>query len=176
MIKNAILCLAVVIGISTFSNASFGVDIPVKDKERLSLPCEWCEKVGVREKMLKMKPTLQLLTHKLMHLEWDNVKKISDKLMGLYNSIDLKNPAIPADFFEFNDDFRRYYGRFEAAFAKKDFDDAEFQLKRVKTACTHCHVRYVRHKQMSDGIALERLYKDQFKEWGDGKSFNAVGK
>ncbi len=145
-----------------------------EDFSRKNDPCEWCDQLGMHEIMEDMKTTTKLITRKLMYKDWDMVNKTIVKLKALYNEIDSKSSVIPGDYLEFHEDFLRYLGRFQAACEKKDEKDAEFQFQRVKTACHHCHIRYVRRKQTDDGIALERLYKDQFKEWGDGKSYNSA--
>ena len=155
----------------TYADSKPEIKTEEVEKERLTVPCEWCDELGMYELMKKMKITTQLLTQKLKFMEWDQVNNLFTELKSLYGQIDVTSPNIPEDYFEFHDDFLKFAGRFAAAIEKKDFDDAEYQFKRVKTACHHCHIRYVRRKQSDDGIALERLYKDQFNEWGDGKSY-----
>lgn len=139
------------------------------EKERLTVPCEWCDKIGMRDVMIEMKTTAQLLTQSLLYGKWDEVNSLSVKLKALYDGLDLKNTAIPEEYWEFNEDYLRYFNRFLKACEDKDEDQAEYQLKRVKTACHHCHIRFVRRKSPDENVGLERLYKDQFRElWDEG--------
>lgn len=137
------------------------------EKERLTVPIEWCDKIGMRDTMLEMKQTTAILSDKLMYEKWDEVKNLSAKLKELYDGIELAKTNVPDDYWEFHDDFLRYYGRFAEACEQNNIEQAEFQYKRVKTACRHCHIRYVRRKSPDRAVGLERLYKDQFKEWGN---------
>lgn len=154
------------------STVSKGAD----DLSRKTNPCDWCDEIGMYDIMQNMKSITKVITEKLMYTEWEELTKLNTKLKSLYGQLDLKGPNIPDEYFEFDEDFMRYLGRFITACEKKDEKDAVFQLKRVKTACWHCHIRFVRRRQTDDGVALERLYKDQFKEWGDGQSYNTPKK
>ena len=137
------------------------------EKERLTVPLEWCDKISMRDTMLEMKKTAARLSDRLMYKKWDEVKTLTIKLKELYDGIELASTNVPDDYWEFHDDFLRFYGRFADACEQKNIEQAEFQYKRVKTACRHCHIRYVRRKSPDRAVGLERLYKDQFKEWGD---------
>ncbi|MGR3219708.1 MAG: hypothetical protein ACUZ8H_07820 [Candidatus Anammoxibacter sp.] len=175
--KIRIICLAVVTVSLLNSLVLFGNDTILYEKngkERLTVWLEWGEKIGMRDVMLEMKDTLATVTRNLLHSDWDDVYDSSAKLEALYDGLKLKKTDVPDDYWEFNDDYLRFLGRFVKACKTKDKKDAEYQFKRVKTACHHCHIRYVRRKQPDNGIALERLYKDQFKKWGDGKSYNTT--
>ena len=176
--KTRIICLAIVTVTLLNLSVSFGRETIIYEKngkERLTVPIEWCEKIGMRDVMLEMKETLAALTRNLLHSDWDLVYDSSEQLKVLYDGLQLENTNVPDDYWEFNDDYLRYFNRFLKAIKDKDKEQADYQYKRVKTACHHCHIRYVRRKQPDDGVALERLYKDQFKVWGeDGKSYNAA--
>lgn len=136
-------------------------------KERLTVPCEWCNKIDMRDVMMKMKAATNVLTAELQARDWDAVANATEKLTGLYNNLPLGETEVPDDYWEFHEDFQRYMGRFVKASEERDEKDADYQFKRVKTACHHCHIRYVRRKKPDKGIALERLYKDQFMEYRD---------
>lgn len=172
--KKGFICFAIV-SITLFSSlVSYGRETIIIDKngkERLTIPIEWCDKIGLRDVMLEMKETTVALTRALQYREWENVEKLSTKLKGQYDGIRLGDTNVPDDFWEFNDDFLRFFKRFQNASAEKNEEQADFQYKRVKTACHHCHIRYVRRKGPDEELALDRLYRDQFKHWGDGRSY-----
>ncbi|MGR3178148.1 MAG: hypothetical protein ACUZ8E_08845 [Candidatus Anammoxibacter sp.] len=175
--KISIVCLAVVTVALLNSLVLVVADTILYEKngkERLTVPIEWCEKISLRDVMLEMKETSAEVTRNLLHSDWDLLYDSSARLKALYDGLKLDNTNVPDDYWEFNEDYLRYFNRFLKASKDKDKKQSDYQLKRVKTACHHCHIRYVRRKQPDDGIALERLYKDQFKKWGDGKSYNTT--
>lgn len=167
------LTVFTILFLSSVSYSADGVSEKKEDLSRKNEFCVWCDEIGMYDLMHEIKETTKVLTVNMMYKKWPEIKSTATKLRALYESLNFKSPTIPADYWEFHEDFLRYFGRFEAAVEKKDEKDSEFQFQRVKTACHHCHVRYVRRKQTDDGIALERMYKDQFKEWGDGKSYDS---
>lgn len=177
--KKGFICLTVITALLFNSLILFGKDDIIKEKsgkERLTVPLEWCDKIGMRDVMMEMKTTSQLLGQTLLYRKWDQVNRFSTKLKALYDGLQLENTNVPEEYWEFNEDYLRYFNRFLKACEEKNGDDADFQFKRVKTACHHCHIRFVRRKSPDTDVGLERLYKEQFKEWGDGKSVpNSTG-
>ena len=143
---------------------------------RLTVVNEWCDKIGMRDVMLDMKLQLQILGSNLSYRDWDKTDKVARDILGMYDGLDLSATVVPEDFWEFNEDFQRYYKRFLNAVEKKDGDDADYQYERIRTACHHCHIRLVRRIKPDQNVGLEKLYNDQFKVWGDGRSYPPANK
>ncbi len=178
MVKKGFFVLLITVSSTIFSSSIFARDEPLGRVEppRLTVVNEWCEKIGMRPVMLDMKLQLQLLTSALSYRDWDETDRIAKDIKAMYDGLNLAETEVPEDFWEFNDDFQRYYKRFFDAVEKKDGDDADYQFGRLKTACHHCHIRLVRRIKPDKDVGLERMYKDQFKVWGDGRSYPATKK
>lgn len=133
----------------------------IQGESKQSTHCEWCDEIGMKKAMQGMKEVSQLLTRKLLYREWDGVNQLSLKLKSIYDGLKMDNPHIPPDYLEFHEDYQKAIDRFISACKAKEGELADNELKRVKTACHYCHIRFVEEDQKDYGVALERLYKSK---------------